>query len=303
MARRTGLAVRTIRFYCDEGLLESHRSAGGHRLFEAGRATERLLLVRRLRALGLGLASIAEVLREERSIAEAIDAESARLDIEFRSIAWQRASLRAVGAAPPAQRAARLALLADAQDGDAAYDCLVRFWKQILTPISGRDVGAWLCGNVPEPPADPSVETVVAYAELTALAAAPGMSTTVRQQLWRAQPHLIRDPQGLYDRMGELMIDVAALVSAGIRPHAGSELDRFVDAHARARGERDSPRFREQLLTGATDTDPRIHRYWTLTEQLLGTRLIVGPVHHWLYAALAHTTGTSQVVLDRPGGS
>ncbi|WP_373281250.1 MerR family transcriptional regulator [Nocardia testacea] len=38
MARTTGLTVRTIRFYCDEGILESQRSAGGHRMFDADSA-------------------------------------------------------------------------------------------------------------------------------------------------------------------------------------------------------------------------------------------------------------------------
>ncbi|MFI6866566.1 MerR family transcriptional regulator [Nocardia sp. NPDC050406] len=286
LARSTGLAVRTIRFYCDEGIVESRRSAGGHRLFDAEKARERLLLVRRLRALGLGLGAIAEVLRGERSIAEAVAAESARLDIEFRAMAWRRASLRAVETADPAQRAERLAVLAAAENSDTAHDRLVQFWRQILAPITGRDVTAWLCGNVPEPPTDPTVDQVVAYAELTALAADPAMTAAVRQQLWRTQPHLVHDPQGLYDRMSELMTDVAALVSENVQPHTGAELDRFVAAHAHARGERDSPAFRTQLLTNATDSDPRIHRYWTLTEQLLGTRLIVGNVHHWLYAAL-----------------
>ncbi|MBL1075678.1 MerR family transcriptional regulator [Nocardia sp. 2] len=293
LARSTGIAVRTIRFYCDEGILESQRSAGGHRMFDAGGATERLLLVRRMRALGLGLNAITEVLHGERSVAEAADAESARLDIEFRSMAWRRAALRAVGAATPAQRAARLALLADVENGETAYDCLVQFWRHILSPISGRDVSAWLCGNVPEPPADPTVDQVVAYAELTALATTPGMTTTVRQQLWRTQPHLVGDPQDLFDRMSDLMTDVAALVSGGIEPRSGSELDRFVDAHARAQGERDTPDFRQRLLTDATDSDPRIHRYWSLTEQLLGTRLIVGPVHNWLYEALARAEPTT----------
>jgi DNA-binding transcriptional MerR regulator len=122
LARNTGLAVRTIRFYCDEGILESHRSAGGHRMFDLDSAAERLQLVRRLRTLGLGLGSITDVLHGKRSIAEAIAAESARLDIEFRSLARRRASLRAVETATPTQRAERLALLAAAQDGSAAHD-------------------------------------------------------------------------------------------------------------------------------------------------------------------------------------
>ncbi|MGW4119482.1 MerR family transcriptional regulator [Nocardia sp. NPDC004711] len=145
LARGTGLPVRTIRFYCDEGILESQRSAGGHRIFDADSATERLLLVRRLRALGLGLDSITGVLREERSMAEAIAAESARLDIELRSLAWRRASLRAMEAVAPAHRAERLALLAAAQDGGAVHDCLVRFWRRILTPIPRSDSDMWVC--------------------------------------------------------------------------------------------------------------------------------------------------------------
>ncbi|WP_378730526.1 MerR family transcriptional regulator [Nocardia brasiliensis] len=301
LARTTGLAVRTIRFYCDEGILESRRSAGGHRMFDAASATERLLLVRRLRALGLGLSSITEVLHGEQSITEAVAAESARLDIEFRSLAWRRASLRAVESAAPTQRAERLALLAAAQDGGAAHDCLLRFWRRILAPIPRHDVDIYVGWNVPEPPADPSVDEVVAYAELTALVADPAMNGAVRQQLWRTQPELIRDPRGLYVDVGDVMTDVVPYISAGVRPHSGNELDRFVNAHASARGERDSPRFREQLLVDATDGDHRIHRYWALTRQFLGTRVTVGQAHNWVYDALAHSTGAPAAL--RPYGS
>ncbi|MFI1912201.1 MerR family transcriptional regulator [Nocardia sp. NPDC020380] len=294
LARRSGLSVRTIRFYCDEGILESRRSAGGHRMFDSASATERLVLVRRLRALGLGLGSISAVLRGERSIEEVVAAESARLDVEFRALAWRRASVRAVENAGPAQRAERLALLAAAQDGGAAHDCLVRFWQRILAPVPRSDLDIWLYWNVPEPPADPSVDEVVAYAELAALVDTPGLNSAVRQQYWRHRPESIRDRRGLYADVGELLTDVVPLVSAGVPPRAGIELDRFVNAHAGARGESDSPRFRTQLLTDATDTDHRIHRYWALTGQLLGPRVTVGPTHHWLYDALVRTTDTSE---------
>ncbi|MFE3002319.1 MerR family transcriptional regulator [Nocardia sp. NPDC059246] len=290
LARSTGLPVRTIRFYCDEGILESQRSAGGHRMFDSDSATERLLLVRRLRALGLGLDSITGVLQEERSMAEAIAAESARLDIEFRALAWRRASLRAMETVAPVQRAERLALLAAAQDGGAVHECLVRFWRRILAPIPRCDSDTWVCWNVPEPPADPSVDEVVAYAELAALVADPDMNSAVRQQYWRNRPELIRDPRALYINMGNVIVDVVPLVAEGVRPHAGTELDRFVNAHAEARGERDSPRFREQLLIDATDADHRIHRYWALTERFFGPRVTIGRAHDWLYNALAHST-------------
>ncbi|MEV6280898.1 MerR family transcriptional regulator [Nocardia sp. NPDC051832] len=287
LARSAGLAVRTIRFYCDEGILESRRSAGGHRMFDAEAATERVLLIRRLRALGLGLSAITEVLRGERSLAEAIAVESARLDVEFRSLAWRRAALRAVETAAPDQRAARLTVLAAAHDGAVAHDCLVRFWRRVLAPLPHGDVAMWLCGNVPEPPADPAVDEVVAYAELTALVADGDMDSVVRQQFWRHRPDLIRDCHGLFVEMGDVMCDVVTRICEGARPNQGSELDGFVNAHAGARGERDSRRFRARLLTGATDDDHRIHRYWALTDQVLGDRVTIGRAHNWVYEALA----------------
>ncbi len=287
LARRTGVTVRTIRFYCDEGLLEVTRSAGGHRMFDAERAAERLMLVRRLRTLGLGLDAIAEVVHGRRSVGEAVAAESARVEAEFRSLAWRRAALRAVEAAVPVERNQRLALLTVAVDGAAAYRCLVRFWQQVLAPISRREVDGWVEWNIPEPPADPSAEEVVAYAELAALATDSGMNGAVRQQLFRHRPETIRDLRGLYSQVGGVMADVVPLVSKGVRPRGGAELDRYVGAHAGARGERDSPRFREQLLGNATDTDHRIHRYWALTTRFLGPRITVGQAHNWVYDALA----------------
>ncbi|MFE6921549.1 MerR family transcriptional regulator [Nocardia sp. NPDC057663] len=303
LARRTGLPVRTIRFYCDEGMLESGRSAGGHRMFDTDSATERLLLVRRLRALGLGLGSITEVLRGERSMDEIIAAESARLDSEFRSLAWRRASLRAVGTAAPTQRAQRLALLAAAQDGGAVHECLVQFWRRILAPVPRSEIDRYVGWNVPGPPADPSVAEVVAYAELAALVADPALNSTVRQHLWLSHPELIRDRRRLYSDVDDALVDVVTLVAQDVQPHGGSELDRFVDAHAGARGERDSPRFREQLLIEAADADHRVRRYWALTGRFFGDRITVGRALHWVHAALARSTDApaSEISTIGPG--
>ncbi|MFJ2811812.1 MerR family transcriptional regulator [Kitasatospora sp. NPDC087271] len=53
LARLTAVPVWTIRFYCDEGIVDSVRSTGGHGRFDRV-VVERLGLVRRLRRLGLG---------------------------------------------------------------------------------------------------------------------------------------------------------------------------------------------------------------------------------------------------------
>ena len=67
VAQRSGVPVKTIRFYCDQGLLQpSARSEGGYRLFDETVDGE-LALIRMLRALEIPLATIGEVLQARRS--------------------------------------------------------------------------------------------------------------------------------------------------------------------------------------------------------------------------------------------
>jgi DNA-binding transcriptional MerR regulator len=67
VARHSGVPVKTIRFYCDQGvLLPSARSGGGYRLFEDTVYGE-LALIRMLRALEIPLVTISEVLKARRS--------------------------------------------------------------------------------------------------------------------------------------------------------------------------------------------------------------------------------------------
>jgi DNA-binding transcriptional MerR regulator len=66
VARRSGLSVKTIRFYSDQGLIETQgRSGGGYRLFGPSVYGE-LALIRTLRALDIPLAETGELLRARR---------------------------------------------------------------------------------------------------------------------------------------------------------------------------------------------------------------------------------------------
>ncbi len=67
VAKRTGLSVKTIRFYCDQGLLQpSGRSEGGYRLFNEDCLAE-LTLIRTLRVMDVPLAELARILEVRRS--------------------------------------------------------------------------------------------------------------------------------------------------------------------------------------------------------------------------------------------
>ncbi|MFM7264777.1 MAG: MerR family transcriptional regulator [Cyanobium sp.] len=62
VASRSGLSVKTIRFYCEEGLLHPiGRSEGGYRLFTESVFAE-LALIRTLRAMELPLPDVRQVL-------------------------------------------------------------------------------------------------------------------------------------------------------------------------------------------------------------------------------------------------
>ena len=67
VARRSGVSVKTIRFYCDQGLLEpSGRSEGGYRLFNADTLAE-LAIIRALRAMDVSIAELTRILQVRRA--------------------------------------------------------------------------------------------------------------------------------------------------------------------------------------------------------------------------------------------
>jgi DNA-binding transcriptional MerR regulator len=77
LSRLTGLPVRTIRFWSDEGLVPPEgRTPAGYRLYGPD-ALVRLGLVRTLRELGVDHAAIRKVLRRELTIADVAAAHAA----------------------------------------------------------------------------------------------------------------------------------------------------------------------------------------------------------------------------------
>ncbi|PQM44920.1 HTH-type transcriptional regulator ZntR [Mycobacterium talmoniae] len=287
LSRLTGVPVRTIRYYCDEGLLEARRSPGGHRLFDAS-AIESLLLVRRLRAIGLGLGAISDVLAARVTIGEAVAAERAAVEAELKVLAWRRASLAAVEHAAPDQRSARLQVLSAVPDAAIGRGVVVEFWRRLFAgAISPETFEGFVQMTAPPPPAEPNPAGVVAYAELVALAQQRAFASIMARQLWRFEPTAISDRRGLVTGVAEACDMAMPLVLAGRPPSPGPAVDRFVDAHARARREKDTPEFRRALIGNAgVDNDPRIGRYWDLVTEIAGEAATVGSAQRWLFEAL-----------------
>ena len=67
VAQRSGLTVKTIRFYCDEGLIHPiSRSEGGYRLF-GDEVFAELALIRTLKGMEIPLQDVRQVLESRRS--------------------------------------------------------------------------------------------------------------------------------------------------------------------------------------------------------------------------------------------
>ena len=79
LARRTGISVRTLRFYDEIGLVRpAGRTEGGHRVY-GPLEIERLQQISSLRALGLSLDEVRAVLDGGPSLLEVVELHAARL--------------------------------------------------------------------------------------------------------------------------------------------------------------------------------------------------------------------------------
>ncbi|MGW1893361.1 helix-turn-helix domain-containing protein [Streptomyces sp. NPDC002004] len=282
LAARTGLPVKTVRYYSDIGLLTvAERSAGGHRRY-APEALEQLRLVQRLRALDTPIATVTQVATGERSLGELVAGELDVVQSRLAELRWREATLQALDDCSGQERLRRLEVLSRVQRLPEAQDRLVRSWAlTIPSCIPARLTATITEQAVPEPPQDPTAEVVLAYAEL---------HTLTRH---RDFPHYwacpnVRDKASLYSEL----LDATALaddaVADGLPPQPGEALDHFAQACARSRGEDDTPGFRAFMGAQLDSTIPLFRRYWQHVATIAADqRPNLGITHCWLVEALA----------------
>ncbi|WP_310715384.1 MerR family transcriptional regulator [Streptomyces lydicus] len=194
LARRTGLTVKTIRFYSDRGIVApADRTHAGYRRY-APDAVARLALVRTLRELGLGLDMIRRVVDQELSLSDVAAEHAVALDVQISVLRMRRAVLTAAATREPTPKEMalmhQLATLSAAErrrliDGflDAVFAGL---------PGGGRHV-AVRRSMTPELPATPTDEQVRAWMELAELSLDPDFRAGVRRLV---EAHAVGAPDG-----------------------------------------------------------------------------------------------------------
>ncbi len=264
LARRTGLSVRTIRFYADAGVVPAaDRTEAGYRLF-GPEAVARARLVRTLRELGIGLDAVRGVLARERSVAEVAATHAAALDAQIRVLRLQRSVLRAVASGPDHEedldRMHDLATLT----AEERRRIITEFVDEAFAGLpADAPVRELLLAATPELPDDPSAEQLEAWIELGALVRDDGFRARVREMAVQGSAGPAPDPAAAEAVAAHAGPAAAAGVDPA-SPDGRAALERIL---AVAGEPEDRTALAERIETFA---DERVARYWALLGRVNG---------------------------------
>lgn len=260
LAARTGLSVRTLRFYADSGVLPvAARTASGYRLFD-DEAVARARLIRSLRELGVGLDDVTRVLAEEAGLAEVAAANADAIDAQIRVLRLQRAVLRAVARSTSHEE---LQLMTDLTTLTA--DERRRILDDYLDAVFGgehSEVAERMRIGAPELPDDPSADQVAAWVELAELLRDPDFIASSRRMAQRAladgpQPDASQFEVG--KAVGE---HAGAALRAGVDPASAEALAVIERLEQLTPGEPEDRALVAERIE--TFSDRRVARYWAL---------------------------------------
>ncbi|MGW1785742.1 helix-turn-helix domain-containing protein [Streptomyces sp. NPDC002143] len=286
LARATGLSVRTIRYWSDEGVLTPvTRSAGGYRLYGAESAA-RLELIRTLRELGLGLADVRRVLAGERTVAEVAAAHVTALDAQIRALRVTRAVLSSVArrgaSAQETTLMNRLARLSAAERSRIVDDFMTEIFDGLDT--ADPDIRTRLRFAAADLPDDPTPEQVDAWVELAELIQDPAFRAQMRQTVeFNAADRGPQAPGGtslwFISRLVQLAGDA---LRRGLAPDApeAAEIVRGLIGDA-------DPAAALEKLTAATNVQVARYRELSAVVQGLGPQPAYQEEFAWAVAALA----------------
>jgi DNA-binding transcriptional MerR regulator len=290
LARATGLTVRTIRYWSDEGVLTPvARSAGGYRLYDAASAA-RLELIRTLRELGLGLDDVRRVLAGERTVAQVAAAHVVALDAQIRSLKVTRAVLSSVArrgsSAQEMTLMNKLARLSAAERRRIVDDFMAEIFDGL--DAADPDIRNRLRFMTADLPDDPTPEQVDAWVELAELIQDPEFRALMRRMV--AFNAADRGPDVPAGSSLWFMSRLVQLAGEALRAGIAPEAPEAEDVLRGLLGDADPAAVLERLTAAANE---RVARYRELS--LLVNGLDPQPAHTeefaWVVAALRARAG------------
>ena len=290
LSRHTGVPVKTLRFWSDEGLLPpATRSRSGYRLY-AEDATIRLDLLRTLRDAGLGLETIKKVLRNDLSLADALRLQLAAVEAHASSLQRVAAALRAaLRAGDPNESDLRRLCAVTKLTNEERKNVIEHYYQRIAEgmPQDSPWRKTLAEANKPQLPDHPTAEQLDAWIELTELLS--DESFVQRQASFaREAAEAKLDMLKLRAANVEAARAAADARAAGASPASDTGRDivaRFLAAIAEASGRPIDERLRHGMYERYLAYDPRHPRYWELIAIMTGHAAASGTVADWNFIA------------------
>jgi DNA-binding transcriptional MerR regulator len=292
-SRLSGVSVRRLRFYCDNGLLPpAGRTESGYRVFTDSELV-RLDLIRCLRDAGLGLDAIREVLSRELSLTEALKLRLEALEAEIAAQRRVAAALRAALRSPElTEHDLRRFWTMTTLSRDERRSVIERFYEQVSedTKIDPAWMRQKIEASVPELPDDPTPEQCDAWIELASILRDPTFMANMRSSAKGVWDSAAFDP-GAYQRASEQFIRKAKqAISEGLEPtsEAGHALAlEWVETSAPLMGRKPDQDYKKWLHNQYAQHDPRASRYWELVAIMRGQSPKCSPNQEWQWIAAA----------------
>ncbi|WP_086695156.1 MerR family transcriptional regulator [Streptomyces recifensis] len=297
LSRRTGLSVRTIRFYSDSGVVApTTRSPAGYRLYDPD-ALVRLQLLCTLRELGMELATIQRVLRCELSVSEVSAAHADAIDVQIRVLQLRRSVLRVLARREASPEETTLMHRLTQLSGEERRRLIDDFVDGTFGTVDADPSAvAMMRAAAPDLPGDPTSEQVAAWVELAELVGDEDFRARMRRTAVRQAAGRPLDIE--CDAGAELMEftrqKVTEAMQSGIDPlgdRATPVIDDLVHRFAEALARTPDTEFRDWMAQQFEEAhDPRVDQYWRLVWLVNGWQVVPNlvPVYPWLIQALRH---------------
>jgi DNA-binding transcriptional MerR regulator len=275
VSRLSGVSVKRLRFYADEGLIPpAGRTDAGYRVFTEADVI-RIGLIQNLREAGVGLDAIRSLLALRTSLRDVL---ALRLqEIEAQIVAHRRVAsalraalrsdeptdddLRRIWSMTNLSHAERRATIERFFETVADDPAVSPGWKQWMLDLS-----------TPELPDEPTAEQLEAWIELQGLMTDPQFVQTMRDNAKDSTPFDGKEMTKVHEA---LLVKARAAIDCGAEPTsaAGHEVAReYLDGLARAMRVPADDQFRARMRRKHLEHKPKIQRYWELITVLGGLR-------------------------------
>jgi DNA-binding transcriptional MerR regulator len=280
LAKRSGVPVKTIRHYADEGVLPpSALTDAGYRMYSQEDA-RRLGIVRSLRALGFSLPAIVSMLDGTHDPAAVAELQLDLVETQLQALERQRTILRSAAALQDrgeVLRCLETAYAAASLGAAERANRLAQWLSRVAGSSEAEDLGPAKIRSMvlDDLPAELTETQLAAWIRLSALLDDGGLLETLAGQhepfgsdvTAEARAAFGSQMTSLYGRLYPLVAQRARPGDARVRALVGEWVGVFAEVLGRA----GDPAFANWLLAFATRTnDPRIEGFWKDVATLRG---------------------------------